>query len=95
MGRHAWRRLSQEVVEAKGFAPTPVFDPCTGQTHFLTELPALILAELDITPCPVEELIQRLAGPDKLDQAAEQRIQAALTQLEAAELVESRALTND
>lgn len=67
-----------------------LFDPSTDETHFLSELPALILAELDATPRSLAELVDRLVGPGELDPAAEQKIRLALTHLEAAELVESQ-----
>jgi len=85
-----WRRcvatdcLFEEILD-----DVVVFDPSTGETHFATQLPALILAELDTTPRSVAALIERLAGPTRLEQAAEQQILDALSRLEAAELVES------
>jgi len=72
-----------------------VFDPSTGETHFVTQLPALILAELDTTPRSVAELIERLAGPVELGETEEQQILDALSRLEAAELVESEPSESD
>ncbi len=47
--------------------PVPVFDPATGETHFLTELPALLLEAIGPSPATALELVERLAGPVDLD----------------------------
>ena len=86
-----WRLHATTTITEQFDDSLVVFDPATGETHFLADLPALVLAELDDEPRSVRELIERLAGPVELDRAAEQQILTALTQLEAAELVESRA----
>ena len=91
-----WRRCAAEDCLFEEFTDdVVVFDPSTGETHFVTQLPALILAELDTTPRSVETLIERLAGPTGLEQAAEQQILDALSRLEAAELVESEPTESD
>lgn len=72
-----------------------MFDPATGETHFLSELPALIATTLDGEWAPHAELVTRYAGPVELDAAAEAQFVAALTSLERAELVESRLSDTD
>jgi hypothetical protein len=62
----------------------------TGETHFLGELPALLVSVVGETPVPLEDLVERLAGSIALDQHARTQINSALLFLEAAELVESR-----
>jgi PqqD family protein of HPr-rel-A system len=66
-----------------------VFDPATGETHFLTELPLLLLEAVDKLPSATDSLINTLAGPVKLEQDAADKILAALRLLEDAELIES------
>lgn len=67
-----------------------VFDPQSGETHFLAELPALIAATVDADWASADELVARYAGQVDLDDAAKAQILAALASLEAAEIVESR-----
>ncbi len=86
-----WRLQATTTLSEQIDNSLVVFDPTTGETHFLADLPALVLAELDDKPRSIRELIERLAGPVELGHVAEQQILTALTQLEAAELVESRA----
>jgi PqqD family protein of HPr-rel-A system len=66
-----------------------VFDPATGETHFLNALPLLLLEAMAESPSTAENLIDALAGPVELNDDAAQRITAALHLLEDAELVES------
>ena len=72
-----------------------MFDPATGETHFLSDLPALLLAAVDGQPPDVAPLIERVAGPVSLDGHAEAQVAAALIYLESAELVESRPMSTD
>ena len=69
-----------------------MFDPATGETHFLSDLPALLLAAVDAEPAEVATLIDRIAGPVTLDGQAQAQVVAALIFLESAELVESRTI---
>jgi hypothetical protein len=87
-----WRRLGPALVWGHGPGLGPVFDPATGETHFLSELPALIATIVDGTWASPVELITRYAGPVQLDAAAEAQFLAALASLERAEIVESRPL---
>jgi PqqD family protein of HPr-rel-A system len=90
-----WRRLGPTLVWGNEPGQGPVFDPATGETHFLSELPALIATILDDTWASHVELISRYAGPVQLDAAAEAQFLAALASLERAELVESRPSLTD
>jgi elongation factor P--beta-lysine ligase len=66
-----------------------VFDPSTGETHFLSELPALLLKYIDANPVTVSEMFDRIAGSDSLDAEKANLIEESLTALVRAELVES------
>lgn len=66
------------------------FDPATGETHFLGDLPALLLSVIDSEPVSVDRLTQRLAGADAIADDDRKKMIGALLFLEAAELVESR-----
>jgi PqqD family protein of HPr-rel-A system len=68
---------------------TAVFDPDTGETHFLSELPLLILTQIKANPTSLSELINRLDGPADLAPGARQQIHQALLSLEQAELLTS------
>ena len=72
-----------------------VFDPDTGETHFLSDLPAMALAEIDDTPVTLSGLIERLDGPDDLPAEARQQIRAALLSLEQVELITSESGETD
>ena len=69
---------------------TAVFDPATGETHLLAELPALVLGVMNTDAASASELIERLAGPVELESDANAQISTTLGFLESAELVESR-----
>jgi PqqD family protein of HPr-rel-A system len=90
-----WRRLGPALVWDREPGHGAVFDPATGETHFLSELPALIATTLDDTWASHIELVSRYAGTVELDAAAEAQFVAALTSLERAELVESRLSDTD
>lgn len=87
----AWRRCGPPATRARGFDPAPIFDPGTGQTLFLNDLPALLLEAVDATPKSMTTLLADLAGAVELDDEAAVLVSAALIQLEQAELVESLA----
>lgn len=89
MTGRAWRRCGPDLAWGDDSEPRAVFDPATGETHFLTQLPALLLEEIGQTPTPAAELIERLAGPVDLDSDAAARVTAALRELEGAGLIES------
>jgi len=84
-----WRRLGPPLVWDGEPGEGAVFDPVSGETHFLSQLPALILTVVDDRWCGYPELIARLAGPVALDGQAEEKVISALASLERAELVES------
>jgi PqqD family protein of HPr-rel-A system len=88
--RSWWRRAQAPVWETLPGA-SAVFDPDSGETHFLAQLPALLLPLVSDRPATAAELVSRLAGPVELDASADAQIVAALSYLEDAELVESGA----
>ena len=90
-----WRRCGPALVWDDGPGQGPVFDPATGETHFLSELPALIATIVDNDWAAHSEIIMRYAGPVELDSSAETQVIAALVSLERAELVESRFPATD
>lgn len=86
-----WFRIGPDLIWQGALGLGAVFDAASGETHFLSELPAVILPSIDKTPASFSNLVERLGGPDGIDEQAEAKIRAALSLLEAAELVESRS----
>lgn len=84
-----WVRAGVPLVYEELGGATAVFDPYTGETHYVSELPVLLLSCIDAQPALPEELISRLAGDVELDKDARSQVLASLVYLEAAELVES------
>lgn len=87
-----WYRNGPDLIWERGLGDSIVFDPRCGETHFLSDLPALILSVIDSTPASAEQLIDRFAGPVALDSDAQSQVLAALVFLEGAELVESQTV---
>lgn len=90
-----WSRSAQPLVWESLADLGAVYDPSSGETHFLAELPALLLPLISDDPMTASALVDRLAGPGGLDAQANARIVAALNYLEDAELVESGAPPRD
>lgn len=68
-----------------------VLDPYTGETHFLNDLPALLVSSIGSDPLDVSKLTERLIGHSQgFEHSAQRNITAALASLEQAELIESR-----
>jgi PqqD family protein of HPr-rel-A system len=84
-----WRRQAPAVCGSPGYKLTPVYDPISGETHFLNELPSLLLEVIDERPRRVDELVALLNDGEPLDADAKKNIEFALTYLEQAELAES------
>lgn len=85
----AWVRRGPQLVWEELSTAVAVFDSSTGETHFLNELPALLLPAINDEPASQAALVNRLAGPLDLDGAAEAQVFEALMYLKRAELVES------
>ena len=66
-----------------------VFNPLTGDTYFLNELPLLLLELLAASPLSVDGLIARLTNDLSSDAVEHARIQLALEFLQRCELVQS------
>lgn len=92
VAQRRWFRSGPDLVWERGLAEGIVFDPVSGETHFLSDLPALILSVIDEMPASYTELVERFAGPVDLDGGAQSQIVAALLFLEGAELVESQPI---
>jgi PqqD family protein of HPr-rel-A system len=89
-GETCWFRRSPSPIRANGFALRPVFDPLSGETHFLSDLPDLVLDVIDTHPRPLDEIITRLTDGEPLDdEGIAGNVAKALAYLEQAELVES------
>ena len=87
-----WFRSGVALIWERGVGEGGVFDPRSGETHFLNDLPSLVLSVIDDQPSTLHELVERLAGPVDLDPTAQSQIVSALLFLEGAELVESQAV---
>lgn len=66
-----------------------MFDPQSGETHFVSDLPFLVLSVLDQTPRTPDEIARLLSGPDALDSSSLEKIRSTLVYLAQAEIVES------
>ena len=60
------------MVSEQGSIDGIIFDPATGETHFLNDLPLLLLSVLDREPRDLRKLCCLLTGSD--DVAAESKI---------------------
>lgn len=88
-GQFTWARRGSPLLNLD-FPPYVVcFDPCTGETHFLNELPALILSVVNREPATLHCLVERIAGPEVAGELVQRQFSAALDFLVAANLVES------
>lgn len=85
-----WRRCGPPLVWENAPGEGAVFDPASGETHFLSELPALLLSSIGQEWRDLASLIVHIAGSDDLEDQHRAKILSALTFLESAELVESR-----
>lgn len=90
VAQRRWHRSGPSLIWEQGVGEGVVFDPSSGETHFLSDLPSLILSVVDELPASSAELVERFAGPVDLDADAQSQIIAALLFLESAELVESQ-----
>ena len=93
--RRRWFRDGPDLVWQDALGSGAVFDPSSGETHFLSELPSVMLSVIDRTPARYSLLVERLGGSSGLDEQAEVKIIAALRSLETAELVESTILATE
>jgi PqqD family protein of HPr-rel-A system len=86
-----YRRILQTglATEQVSGAVHLLFDPFTGDTHFLNDLPFLLLQAIDDTPRSVSEISERLAVDEELDADAAAQINQTLLSLASSRLVES------
>ena len=87
----AWYRRHRSPLVNDSWDMAVLFDPETGETHFLNELPALLLAHLDVSPRTFEQIVEAIDAPADLSDEARQQIRRALRLLEDKELIESTA----
>lgn len=87
--RALWARTAGllHCVELDGI--DAVFDPLTGETFFLNELPTLLLELLAERPHSIDEILSRLQSGQPLGVQERERVQMALEFLEQSELVQS------
>ena len=92
----AWRKVAVPGPECSydNGQMTILFDTSSGETHFLGELPVLVLGCLSDEFLPFEQLIDALSGDSSsgLNNQSLTAIAASLDFLEGAELVESQSL---
>lgn len=86
--------LVHEAVSDDGFV---VFDRSTGLTHFLSQLPLMVLETLGSQSLTVQDLVTRLAESADIaaDQLPASAIQRSLADLEQAELIVSEHTDTD
>jgi hypothetical protein len=84
----SWLRLGPPVRQLTSLSPSPVFDPLTGETLFLSDLPAMLLEAIDSSPRSVEELLSVLVGPVDLVDSKLDVVFAAIQHLSDAGLIE-------
>lgn len=84
-----WLRRSESLIKVEFEDGIIVFDPDSGETHFLDDLTDLLLSEIDTQPVAIDDLVRRVAGAVELELGELDRISVALTQLREAELIES------
>lgn len=89
MASPVWQRTGPVVQSEQVGEHYAVFDPGTGETHFLSELPVLLLSLLDSTPRAELELVGRLTAGHDLDVDLSVPVRTALVSLVRAELIES------
>lgn len=95
MRRKTWARTAPPLLSVSNDDTTALFNPGTGQTHFLSDLPLLILEQVGDAPIGMSELIERLGGSAELGPDAQQLIKSTLSSLEREELVVSVGTDSD
>lgn len=88
-GEIAWYRKCKPLTSNSLWEMTIIFDPETGETHFLSDLPALLLEHIDQSPQTLKQLAGSIDALDDLSDEARKQIRRALDLLEANELIES------
>lgn len=95
MPGQAWARKGAPLEWEMQKGAAVVFDPETGATHFLSDLPSLLLSHIDDVPADLAILIERLDGPKELGLDERKQILSALLSLEQSELITSGHLVTD
>ncbi len=85
-----WRESDQPLVWSDSDQFFAVFDPVSGETHLLNELPAMLLQQVDAQPRTAAELLATILGEEAGEIAPQQidQIIATLKFLAEAELIE-------
>ena len=83
-----WHRKGEKILIER-FEYAVVFDPQTGETHFLSELPMMLLAVVCPQPQDIRKLSESLDSGVDLTSELKVRMLQALQQLEYVELIES------
>jgi PqqD family protein of HPr-rel-A system len=84
----SWSRCGPSSIQRALGPAHAVYDATSGETHFLSELPALLLQAIDRTPRSAIELLTAVAGEADYTPEQIQQAEAALRELERAGLVE-------
>lgn len=87
--KRRWCRLGEDAC-IEQFERAIVFDPQTGDTHFLSDLPLMLLSAVYSTPQDIKELTAHLDSDLDLDNGSRVKILEALYQMEQVGLLESR-----
>ena len=95
MEEPVWYRKGTPLHQETHAQSAVIFDPDTGETHFLSDLPSIVLHKIDDFPATLSVLIGRLDGPENLEPEAREQILTALMYLERAELVTSAFVETD
>lgn len=86
-----WRNPADCLSWADTDGLTAVYDAATGETHILTQLPALLLQNIGAAPRSALQLMENLSGedPSSAKSGDIQKVVVALEFLHVAELIES------
>jgi PqqD family protein of HPr-rel-A system len=84
-----WYRTGPGLVIENFDSAEIVFDPSTGETHFVNTLPALLLSAVEPKPLSLDALLRRLAGDVEMAATARDDILTALRFLAKAEIIDA------
>ena len=86
-----WVRRGPDLISAlsaNDLTESLYFDPFTGETHTLSVLSSMVLAEMDSTPRSYQQLMDLLAGETALSVDDRGRFLAAILSLEKSGIIE-------
>jgi PqqD family protein of HPr-rel-A system len=83
-----WSREGPAIAYQTVSEVTVAYDPATGETHFLSDLPAMVLEIVSTSPSTEHEILRALSAPLDPSQELLDRLQSALKQLKQAGLID-------